>query len=403
MDTLRDTLTMAIISEDFIRRLSLAGKDERLFRDSKLPGFALRVRRKSDGSLSKLFFVYHELPKQDGSRRRRKILIGEHPTFPADKARDEAQAMLRALKQGDDPAAARAAKKAAPLFEVLVEDFESHIAEKKPETRKDYRGRIRRNLLPYFKGKRVADINSNMVRDFFRKKRANPTDANRSLAVLSVMMARAIELKWRTDNPCIGIKRNEERPRDVWLDEMDLPKFVSALADVTGAYGDLIRFLTVTGWRVSEARLLTWDMIDLPRMVARLPDSKTGATRRELSTDAATILDGQKHRIGFAFSNRNGSAPLSYKGLREKLHGLCQKADIAQITPHALRHTAATWAAMSGAQAHELRQAFGWKTLAMTGRYVSAAESLARRGVQRAADAMNVLQRPAAEVIGISK
>jgi integrase len=237
-----------------------------------------------------------------------------------------------------------------------------------------------------------------MVRDFHRKKRGNPTDANRSLAVLSVMMSRAIELEWRKDNPCLGVKRNKEEARDAWLDELDLPKFVKALACVGGAHADLIRFLTVSGWRVTEARLLTWDMVDLPRMVARLPDSKTGSATRELSTDAAMVVDRQGHRMGFVFSGRNGRQPVSYKRLRQVLQGVCEAAEVKQVTPHALRHTAATWAALAGAEAHELRQAFGWKTLAMTGRYVSKAQSLARRGVQRAADAMNVLQKPTADV-----
>src|SRR4051812_30298573 len=107
----------------------MQGKNERLFRDSKLPGFALRVRRKSDGTLSKVFFVYQELPRgADGIRKRRKILVGEYAKFPAEKARNEAQAMLRALTRGDDPAASRAAKKTAPVFEALADDFEiSHI------------------------------------------------------------------------------------------------------------------------------------------------------------------------------------------------------------------------------------------------------------------------------------
>src|SRR5262245_26241928 len=129
---------MPIISDDFMRRVPLSGKNERLFRDSKLAGFTLRVRRREDGTLSKLFFVCLELPRRDGKRRRRKILIGEYPTFSADAARAEATEMLKALKKGDDPAAARAAKRASPSFEALVDDFErTHIVDKKPETQKD--------------------------------------------------------------------------------------------------------------------------------------------------------------------------------------------------------------------------------------------------------------------------
>lgn len=383
---------MPLLSEDFLRRLSMAGHDERIFRDSRLPGFALRVRRRADGTLSKMFFVWYEAGSANGTRKRRKIMIGEHAAFPVEAARFEAGAMLRAIKQGDDPAAQRAAKKAQPLFEDLVEEFDqNHIADKKPQTRKDYRGRIRRNLLPYFKGKRVADITPTMVRDFHRRKRENPTDANRSLAVLSVMMKRAMELGWRGDNPCTGIARNRETVRERWLDESSLPSFIEALSSFEGDAPDLIRFLTITGWRVSEARLLTWDMIDLPRLVARLPDTKTGSQTRALSLDATSILERMPRRLGFAFS-RTGLQPVSYKRLREILANVCSIAGIEPITPHVLRHTAATWSAISGAEAHELREAFGWKSLAMTARYVSRSESLARRGAERAATAMNVLR-----------
>ncbi|MFD2053768.1 tyrosine-type recombinase/integrase [Mesorhizobium calcicola] len=391
---------MPVLSDNFVNSTVLPrDRDELIIRDSKLAGFALRLRRKADGKASKTFLVFQELPGRDGARKRRKIIIGDHATYPAEKARAEAQSMLQAISVGDDPAAARAAKKAQPLFEDLIKEFETtHIEKKKPQTRKDYRGRIRRNLRPAFKGKRVADITAEMVRAFHAKKHGNPTDANRSLAVLSVMMGRAMELGWRKDNPCMGVRRNKETAREEWLDETDLPKFVKALASVAGPHADLIRFLTVSGWRVSEGRLMTWDMVDLPRLVVRLPDTKTGASARALSTDGATIIDQQAHRVGYVFSGRKGTQPVSYKLLREVLTGVCEAAKIKAITPHALRHTAATWAALSGAEAHELREAFGWKTLAMTGRYVARAESLGRRGAQRTADAMNVLQKPVAEV-----
>ncbi|MEQ1952582.1 hypothetical protein [Mesorhizobium sp. CN2-181] len=66
-----------------------------------------------------------------------------------------------------------------------------------------------------------------------------------------------------TDNPCLGVKKKKETPRDVWLDEAGLPKFVKPLATVQAPHGDLIRFLTVSGRRISEASMLTWNMVDL--------------------------------------------------------------------------------------------------------------------------------------------
>src|SRR5690606_13879777 len=98
-------------------------------------------------------------------------------------------------------------------------------------------------------------------------------------------------------------------------------------------------------------------MVDLKRMVATLPDTKTGESVRALSTDAAMIISGQDHRNGFVFSKR-GTMPLDYRFTLQTLADICDAAGIKRITPHVLRSTAATWAADAGASTHELREAF---------------------------------------------
>jgi integrase len=393
---------MPRITEDFIRRFSLRGREEVVVRDSQLTGFCARFRRRKDNSVSLSFFAISEMAAVDNKRRRRKILIGDYPTWPADRARAEAAEMLRAIDRGEDPKAQREDRRAQPTFAELVTEFEArHFPDLKPASRKDYQGRIRRVLLPTFGKIRVCDVTSPMVRDMVLRKRANPTDANRALAVMSSMMSLAVEHGWRADNPCKGVKRYKEKPREHWLDEHDLPKFLAALAQAKGPHAEAIRFLTVTGWRVSEVTGLRWDMVDLPRMIARLPDTKTGQQVRALSTDAAALVDRQQHRHGYVFSPRGGWSPVGYTRVRHALTAVCEAAGIVPITPHVLRHTAATWAAVNGAEAHELREAFGWKTLAMTARYVSKSEALARRGAERAAGAINIFNRPAAKIVKV--
>jgi hypothetical protein len=123
-----------LLSEDFVRnklgRL-MAGRDERLFRDTKLTGFALRVRRTADGTtFAKDWFALQPQPGKDAKgnqKNPKKITIGNHPTFDADKARTEAQGMLQAVKRGDDPAAERAAKKEQPRWEDLLAAFRAKI------------------------------------------------------------------------------------------------------------------------------------------------------------------------------------------------------------------------------------------------------------------------------------
>ena len=63
-----------------------------------------------------------------------------------------------------------------------------------------------------------------------------------------------------------------------------------------------------------------------------------------------------------------------------------------------LRHSAATWASIHGADLIELRDAFAWKSLAMPNRYVKTAQTVARRGAERVAAAVNIFAKPTAEI-----
>jgi integrase len=403
-----------LLSEDFVRnklgRL-MAGRDERLFRDSKLTGFALRVRRSAGGTaLAKDWFA---LQPQPGKSNPKKIPIGNHPTFDADKARAEAQAMLQAVKRGDDPAAERLAKKAQPRWEDLLAAFRSKFLPKKqPATRKRYNGAINRILTPAFKAKRISDISTPMIAAMYARRAARPADANHAMRTLSKMMSFAIGEGMRSDriNPCKGIERYKNRERERWLDESELPRFVAALAKApVDAVHDLLRFLTVTGWRCSDARLLDWAQVNLKKLEVHLEDSATKGRPKALSTDAAALIARQPGHVGCVFSG-GGGQPVGYAKLRKALDAVLLVARInsakpasdgvlEKVTPHTLRHTAASWAALGGADAFELRDVFAWKTLAMTGRYVKTADTRARCGAERVASAINVFDRPSAEII----
>ena len=92
---------------------------------------------------------------------------------------------------------------------------------------------------------------------------------------------------------------------------------IEALAAVHTPVGELLRFLAVTGWRISEARLLTWDAIVFSSdgCFAALEDTKAGRQDRQLATDAAALIDRQPHRLGYVFSNSAGRKPIDYKAV----------------------------------------------------------------------------------------
>jgi integrase len=383
------------LSESALAKMELGAKAEVQYRDDKVTGFAVRVRRLRDGGVRRDFLVMWQERTPAGKRTSKRVFIGQHGNpWTLDAARAEAVRLLQAREAGERVETAKAAAKTERLMSDLAPIFERlHLPSLKPQTARNYRQLITNRILPTFEKFRVVEIRRPHIQDWVSANRKAPYQANRAYAVLSKMMAFAVEREWRLDNPCIGVRKHKETARDRWLNESELPVFLKALATEKTAHADLIRFLTVSGWRVSEALSLTWAMVDSNRLVANLPDTKTGAQERALSGDAVAIIEDRAHRSGFVFSTRGGDSPLGYKQVREALQRICEVAGIKPITPHDLRHTAASWAAIGGAQAHELREAFGWKTLAMTGRYVGRAESLGRRGVERAAGAIRIFNR----------
>jgi integrase len=389
-----------LLSEDFARnKLAklMAKRAERVFRDSKLTGFLLRVRRGADDALLPTWLIEQPAP---GKKNPRKVTIGDYPTFNAHAARELAQEMLQAIKRGDDPRAERAAKRAAPRWEDLVAAFRAkHLPKVKDSTAERYGNLIDRVLTPAFQGRRIADITTAQIAAVHARKAATPADANNALRVLSRMMTFAIGEGLRSgSNPVLGISRYANRRRDRWLDESELPKFLTALATETDACADLIRFLTVTGWRVSDGRLLRWAEINLQaREVTLAADSATKKRPRVLSTDAAVLIDRQAGRTGAVFS-RYGTEPIGYTYLCKRLRAVCAKAHIAPFSPHTLRHSAATWAAIRGGDVVEIRDAFGWTGLEMPSRYIKPSRTAAQRGAERTAAAINILGKPSAEV-----
>jgi integrase len=80
------------------------------------------------------------------------------------------------------------------------------------------------------------------------------------------------------------------------------------------------------------------------------------------------------------FPNATGRKPL---GIREAFEGAVERAGITDFRFHDLRHTAASYLAMSGASLAEIAEVLGHKTLAMVKRYAHLSEAHTRSVVER--------------------
>jgi integrase len=139
-----------------------------------------------------------------------------------------------------------------------------------------------------------------------------------------------------------------------------------------------------TGARQGELLGLRWSSVDLDRRRAVLEDTKNGE-RRTLVL-AGPVLDelrelARVRRIGtdLVFATRRGLASFPQRQWKDALDA----AEICDFHFHDLRHTFASWLAMSGATLAELAEALGHKTLAMVKRYAHLTEQHVSRVVGR--------------------
>jgi len=126
-----------------------------------------------------------------------------------------------------------------------------------------------------------------------------------------------------------------------------------------------------TGMRQGEILGLTWDVVNLKKGQITLHDTKNSETRSVPVTGVALQLlkDHAKVRrldTTLVFPSRKGDKPAD---IRSAWLSALDRAGIEDFRFHDLRHTAASYLAMSGATLAEIAEILGHKTLAMVKRY----------------------------------
>ena len=215
-------------------------------RDAKLTGFGVRVLP----SGAKRFFIHVQ---HRGERSWK--MVGDANELTLDEARERAAAMRAAICGGPPE---------RPLFEAVAETvFERYAKVWKPRTLEVNRTYLRRQLLPWFAGREVADIDPREVQRWFASLRATPVAADRSAPVLSVILTEAELLGYRPEgsNPVRGIRRYRRKGRERFLSEEELRRLGGSLSAHEAEHPlevAAVRLLVLTGCRKSEVLTLRW-------------------------------------------------------------------------------------------------------------------------------------------------
>lgn len=209
---------------------------------------------------------------------------------------------------------------------------------------------------------------------------------NRYVVALSAVLSAAVQqYEWIPKNPVHKLeKRQEAKGRERFLSDGERTALLAACdrSDEPGL-PVLVRLALATGARRGELLALQWAGVNLERRTVRFLDTKNGETRTvPLAASAVDVLKAWgkgRLKVGPVFLAED-----------HHLEKVWQAARIAAKIPdfrfHDLRHSAASYLAMSGASLLDIAAILGHKTLAMVKRYSHLSEQHTIAAVDRMAE-----------------
>jgi integrase len=209
-------------------------------------------------------------------------------------------------------------------------------------------------------------------RDELRKTHS-PATVNRYLAALSKAFSNAVrEWHWLQENPVRRVsKETEPQGRVRFLSDNERKALLAACHESDLRTLHMIVLLAMTtGMRRGELLGLRWPDVDVERRLIVLNKTKNRERRSVPIVPEVAALLREHARVRRLDSDLlfpgNEGRPLD---IDRAWYAALEKAEIDDFRFHDLRHTAASYLAMSGATTAELAAVLGHKTLAMVKRY----------------------------------
>ncbi len=364
-----------------------------------------------------------------GSIRSRRTVIGPVSVLTPYEARDRALEALATAASGADPVPSQVQKVALESEIFTLRVFATrYMTEHAKRTKKvsscaldqDYLDRLILPVLGEYPLEKIAREDVAKLHQEIGSR--TPYQANRVLALLSVMFTKAAEwglLPLNHQKPTSTVTCFREHKRRRFLSTEELGRLGSVLHELETATTDwkhsrniadrldsiaLIRLFVFTGCRKTELTKLRWDEVDRSQRVLRLIDSKTGPKNVELPSPALQILDGVAGRHNaadspYVFPGRNPMVP---RGEARKLWDLVRKkSKFDNVCLHDLRRTYASLAANSNVPPAVLQGLLGHAKYETTQGYVQLFDRTKATSAERVANLAAALLegKPDADVV----
>lgn len=266
------------LTKSVVARIPFQAHGQRLYRDSQLMGFAVRV---TPGS--KTFVVEKRV-----NRKVRRIKLGRHGEITCEQARRQAQYLLGRIAVGIDPLTEKEAATARTV--TLAEVFDAYLGARKdlkPKTSYDYR-RCLRVAFRSWCARPMLEITKDMIakRHVVIAEAHGEAYANLSMRVLRALFNFAAgqyeDSQGRsliTENPVKRLSQTRAWYRVARRQTVIKPHELAAwyqavMALESELVRDYLLLALFTGLRRQEVARLTWDRVDLKARTLTVVDTK---------------------------------------------------------------------------------------------------------------------------------
>ena len=257
-----------------------------------------------------------------------------------------------------------------------------------------------KKLLPFFGSKYLQEITPFLVRQYQGKRRKEKTFkktlvsvayVNRELACLKCMFGLAMEGDYVAQNPVKKVKfEKENNSRTRFLEKEELKKLLECC---DSRLRPIVLLAVNTGMRKAEIQNLKWREVDFHRGFITLLRTKNGEVRNvplNQTAKEALIAVPKNPESSYIFCNSKG---IPYNFGASFLTAL-KNAEITGFRFHDLRHTAASYLAMSGVDLNTIRDILGHKSLDMVLRYAHLSPAHQTNAVSRLDVQMGTIWAP---------
>lgn len=230
------------------------------------------------------------------------------------------------------------------------------------------KGIIEKHLCPFFVGK-IAAIRRVDVQRYITMRSGDVSThtVQKELNVLKHLLSLALEWEIIPINPAQGIKSPRVpagrirylQPTELKVVMEHCPQWLYPVVGIA----------VNTGMRRSEILNLRWLDVDLTHNRILLPQTKNGSGRIVYLNRFAQAVLLSLPCAAHARPTDKVFPDLEPAKVSMAFHRACSKAEIVDFRFHDLRHTAASWLRMAGADIHTVAQLLGHKDLRMAARY----------------------------------